>query len=195
MKQPKVICITGGIGSGKSTVCAMLEDKGQHVYYSDERAKALMQSDPTLIDGIIALLGERAYSMRVLNRSYIAEKIFGNMELKHKLEALVHPAVHKDFDQWKMVKDSALVFKESALVFEIGDSNCTHIVSVVADEDQRVSRVLARNPELKESQIRERLSNQLDDAYRRAKSDTLLENNGTLEELEIQLNYLLSKVI
>ena len=88
MKQSRVICITGGIGSGKSTVCAMLESKGHPVYYSDERAKALMQTNATLVQGITALLGEKAFLQGELNRVYVAEKIFGNIEFKEKLEVL-----------------------------------------------------------------------------------------------------------
>ncbi len=195
MKQSKVICITGGIGSGKSTVCSMLENKGYPVYYSDERAKVLMTVDATLVQGITALLGEQAYLRGELNRTYVAEKIFGSSELKEKLESIVHPAVREDFEHWKLNSSSTVVFKESALVLETGDSSCEHVVSVVADEDVRISRVLARNSEMNESQIRERLGNQLGDAHRRAQSDTVIENNGSLDDLNLQVDYLLSKVI
>jgi dephospho-CoA kinase len=195
MKQSRVICITGGIGSGKSTVCAMLESKGYPVYYSDERAKALMHTNPTLIQGITALLGEQAYSQGALNRAYVAEKIFGSSALKEKLESIVHPAVREEFEHWKRNSGSTVVFKESALVLETGDPTCEHVVSVVADEHVRIARVMARNTEMNESQIRERLANQLGDVYRRAQSDTIIENNGSLKDLSLQVDYLLSKVI
>lgn len=195
MKQSRVICITGGIGSGKSTVCAMLESKGHPVYYSDERAKSLMHTDATLVQGITALLGEQAYLQGELNRAYVAEKIFGSSALKEKLESLVHPAVREDFEHWKLNSDSAVLFKESALVLETGDPTCEHVVSIVADEHVRIARVMARNTEMNESQIRERLANQLGDAHRRAQSDTIIENNGSIEDLNLQVDYLLSKVI
>ena len=195
MKQSRVICITGGIGSGKSTVCAMLESKGHPVYYSDERAKALMHTNATLVQGITALLGEQAYLQGELNRAYVAEKIFGNSALKEKLESLVHPVVREDFEHWKLNSGSTVVFKESALVLETGDPTCEHVVSIVADEHVRIARVMARNTEMNESQIRARLANQLGDAYRRAQSDTIIENNGSLEDLNLQVDYLLSKVI
>lgn len=195
MKQSRVICITGGMGSGKSTICAMLESKGHPVYYSDERAKALMNQNATLIQGISTLLGERAYSHGILNRAYVAEKIFGSSALKEKLESLVHPAVREDFELWKLNSGSAVVFKESALVFETGDTTCEHVVSIVADEHIRIARVMARNTEMNDSQIRERLANQLGDAHLRAQSDTVIENNGSLEDLNVQVDYLLSKVI
>ena len=195
MKQSRVICISGGIGSGKSTVCAMLESKGHPVYYSDERAKALMHTNPTLVQGITALLGEQAYLQGVLNRAYVAEKIFGSSALKEKLESLVHPVVREDFEHWKLNSGSTVVFKESALVLETGDPTCEHVVSIVADEHVRIARVMARNTEMNESQIRARLANQLGDAQRRAQSDTIIENNGSLEDLNLQVDYLLSKVI
>lgn len=195
MKQYRVICITGGIGSGKSTVCEMLESKGHPVYYSDERAKALMHTNATLVQGITALLGEQAYLQGELNRAYVAEKIFGSSALKEKLESLVHPAVREDFEHWKLNSGSKVVFKESALVLETGDPTCEHVVSIVADEHVRIARVMARNTEMNESQIRERLANQLGDAYRRAQSDTIIENNGSLEDLNLQVDCLLSKVI
>lgn len=195
MKQSRVICITGGIGSGKSTVCAMLESKGHPVYYSDERAKALMHTNATLVQGITALLGEQAYLQGELNRAYVAEKIFGSSALKEKLESLVHPVVREDFEHWKLNSGSTVVFKESALVLETGDPTCEHVVSIVADEHVRIARVMARNTEMNESQIRARLANQLGDAQRRAQSDTIIENNGSLEDLNLQVDYLLSKVI
>lgn len=195
MKQSRVICITGGMGSGKSTICAMLESKGHPVYYSDERAKALMNQNATLIQGISTLLGERAYSQGILNRAYVAKKIFSSSELKEKLESLVHPAVREDFELWKLNSDSAVVFKESALVFETDDTTCEHVVSIVADEHIRIARVMARNTEMNDSQIRERLANQLGDAHLRAQSDTVIENNGSLEDLNVQVDYLLSKLI
>jgi dephospho-CoA kinase len=107
----------------------------------------------------------------------------------------VHPAVREDFEHWKLKSGSTVVFKESALVLETGDPTCEHVVSVVADEDVRIARVMARNSEMNESQIRERLANQLGDVHRRAQSDTIIENNGSLEDLSLQVDYLLSKVI
>ena len=136
-----------------------------------------------------------SYLRGELNRTYVAEKIFGSSELKEKLESIVHPAVREDFEHWKLNSSSTVVFKESALVLETGDSSCEHVVSVVADEDVRISRVLARNSEMNESQIRERLGNQLGEAHRRAQSDTVIENNGSLDDLNLQVDYLLSKVI
>lgn len=195
MILPKVICITGGMGSGKSTFCAMLEAKGQSVYYSDNRAKLLMNSDVKLVDAITNLMGKAAYEGGSLNRSYIADRIFNNQILKHKFESLVHPVVRADFERWAMLCGKNVVFKESALVLEAKDKTCEFIVSLVADEDVRIERVKMRNPDLKEQHIKERLSTQYKDDYRRKHSHLVVVNNGTLSDLEVKVDYLLSKVI
>lgn len=195
MILPKVVCITGGIGSGKSTFCAMLEAKGQSVYYSDNRAKLLMNSDVKLVDAIINLMGKAAYEGGSLNRSYIADRIFNNQILKHKFELIVHPVVRADFERWVTRCGKDIVFKESALVLEAKDRTCEYIVSIIADEDIRIERVMNRNPELKEQHIKERLSTQYKDDYRRRHSDFVVINNGTLSDLEVKVDYLLSKLI
>lgn len=195
MILPKIICITGGMGSGKSTFCAMLEAKGQSVYYSDNRAKILMNSDVKLVDAITNLMGNAAYEGGSLNRSYIADRIFNNQILKHKFESLVHPVVRADFERWAVLCGKEVVFKESALVLETKDRTCDFVVSLVADEQVRIERVKARNPELKEEHIKERLSNQHNDDYRQKNSHFVVANNGSLSDLEVKVDYLLSKVI
>lgn len=192
---PKIVCITGGLGSGKSTFCAMLEAKGYPVYYSDNRAKVLMNSDVKLVEAITALLGKVAYEGGTLNRSYIAERIFNDPQLKHKFESLVHPAVRVDFEHWAKISGSSVVFKESALVFEAKDRTCDYIVSIVAKEQVRIQRVIQRNPELNTERIKERIANQHQDDYRRKHSHLIIANNGSLSDLEVKVDYLLSKVI
>lgn len=195
MEVPKVICITGGIGSGKSTFCAMLEAKGHAVYNSDSRAKVLMNSNVKLVDAIIDLMGTAAYEGGSLNRPYIADRIFNNQLLKHKFESLVHPVVRKDFNRWAMLSGKPVVFKESALVLETKDNTCDYIVSVVADEELRIARILERNPELSVEDIQERIKNQYSDTFRKKASQLIIANNGTLSDLEVKVDYLLSKVI
>lgn len=195
MTTPKVVCITGGIGSGKSTFCAMLEAKGHPVYYSDSRAKVLMNSDIKLVDAITDLMGKAAYVGGSLNRPYIADRIFNDQLLKYKFESLVHPVVRKDFNRWALLSGKEVVFKESALVLETKDKSCDLIVSVVADEQVRIERVLQRNPELSERDIKERIKNQYSDAFRKKASQLIIGNNGSLSDLEVKVDYLLSKVI
>ncbi len=121
----KVICITGGIGSGKSTVCRYLEERGYPVYYSDLRAKALMESDSQIRAQLIAVFGPAIYmDSEELNRPELARRIFNDPDLKQSLESIVHPRVHQDFVQWSKEQTSPLLFKESPLALEIEDQSC-----------------------------------------------------------------------
>lgn len=195
MSSPKIICITGGIGSGKSTFSALIEEKGHPVYYSDDRAKDLMNDDSILKNYIKELLGEEAYIEGTLNRSYISQKIFNDEQLKQQLEHLVHPVVKKDFEHWTQTRNRAIVFKESALVLETNDRSCEYIVSIVADEHIRIDRILKRNPELSQKEVKLRIAQQIDDYTRKKRSDIVIANNGSVEELNAEVDYLLSKVI
>ena len=102
--------ITGGIGSGKSTVCKIIEVLGGAVYYTDTEAKRLMNSAPEIIGDITALLGEEAYCEGVLNNKYVAQKVFAVPDLLKKLNGIVHPAVFADFDAWSRRQSSDIVF-------------------------------------------------------------------------------------
>ena len=138
-----VVCITGGIGSGKSTVCKYIEQRGYPVYYSDTRAKELMEHDHQIREQIIAVFGPTIYTdSEELNRSELARHIFNDPDLKQSLESIVHPRVHKDFVQWSKAQTSQLLFKESPLALEIGDQSCQTIVVVHAEVELRISRVL-----------------------------------------------------
>ena len=195
MKTSKVICITGGIGSGKSTLCQLIESRGYSVYYSDQRAKLLMNSQHNLVKSITNLFGESAYESGTLNSSFIADCIFKQKDLKLELESLVHPLVKEDFLIWCNESGDEIVFKESALVLETKDKNCHFIVSVIADENTRIERVKKRSPEISESRIKEIISTQYADQFREKHSHLIIENNGKVDELEVKVDYLLSKVI
>jgi len=195
MKTSKVICITGGIGSGKSTLCQLIESRGYSVYYSDQRAKLLMNSQHNLVQSITDLFGESAYESGTLNSSFIADCIFKQKHLKVELESLVHPLVKEDFLRWCNESGDEIVFKESALVLETKDKNCHFIVSVIADENTRIDRVKKRSPEISESRIKEIISTQYADQFREKHSHLIIENNGKVDDLEVKVDYLLSKVI
>ncbi len=190
----EVICITGGIGSGKSTVCRYLEQSGYPVYYSDIRAKALMESDNQIQEQLIALFGSNIYTgNKQLNRPELAKRIFNNPDLKQSLEAIVHPHVHEDFVQWCNSQTSHLVFKESPLAVEIDDKSCQILIVVNAEEELRISRVLARNPEWTRDDVQARIKNQLSDKQRISLSHEILDNSGTTEALKKKVNQLLTK--
>lgn len=191
---PKVVCITGGIGSGKSAVCHLISKAGYPVYYSDDRAKWLMENQPELIQGIKQEFSEEAYVEGALNRSYLSERIFQDPALKSALEKLVHPAVGKDFQEWRAVQTTELVFKESALAIEIKDPTCQCLVSVTADRFIRQARVLLRNPNLSLSDIVARMNTQVGDHERIAASDFTIKNEDELEVLKESVDHLLSKL-
>lgn len=194
-KNKTVWCITGGIGSGKSTVASLLADQGFPVYVADDRAKWLMSHDEHLRAEIIALFGKDAYDLASgsLNRAYLAQKIFANADLRKALEGLVHPVVRLDFSRWLEAQDNAVIFKESALVFEVGDPSCSAVLAVLASENLRIQRAIERGAA--RADVVRRIKNQVTDSVRRERANHLIVNEGTLEELKIQVNYFLTKCI
>ena len=192
----RVFCVTGGIGSGKSTVCKILENKGMQVYYSDERAKFLMSHNHDLKRGIVRIFGNNSYTSHgTLDRSFLSAKIFADSSLKLALEELVHPAVREDFDLWLLHNEASIVFKESALVLEKTDRSCQEILVIMADQERRIQRVLERSPELSRTDIMNRISHQTSDQTRREGSSFIIENNSDKKTLEQQVDYFLASVI
>lgn len=147
----KKIAITGGIGSGKSYVCAIIASKGFPVFNSDQWAKELMVSDAQLRRAIERLIGKEAYKLDRdqnirLNQDFIASRIFGQAELKLQLEQLVHPVVRSAFEQWVKDQTTALVFQESALILATEYyKNFDAIVLVSCPDELRISRVMQRD--------------------------------------------------
>jgi len=189
----KVICITGGIGSGKSTVCSYLEQLGYPVYYSDIQAKALMESDPQIREQLIGVFGPAIYTENELNRPELAKRIFNHPDLKQSLESIVHPRVHEDFMQWRNAQTSALLFKESPLALEIDDQSCQTIVVVHAEKEIRISRVLSRNSDWTREDVEARIKNQISDEQRLRLAHQVLDNSGTTQGLQEKLDQLLTK--
>lgn len=160
------IGITGGIGSGKTTVCAIFELLGIPVFYADAVAKEVMHTDDELKKDIIAAFGVESFSDGgLLNRKFIADIVFYDQKALETLNALVHPAVFRAFDSWVLKHQSApYIIKEAALLFESGsDKMCTHTILVKAPEDLKISRVVSRD-KITEEEVRLRMSRQLTDA-------------------------------
>lgn len=175
--------LTGGIGSGKSTVCAMLRERGVAVYSSDERAKELMNSDSTIKERIIARFGAESFEDGVLNRAYLAQRVFASEEELAALNAIVHPRVMEDFEAWAESAEGEYVLLESAILFESGfDSKVDMVVAIMAPEDLRIERAMQRNGATKE-QVVERMRRQLSDEERCSRSKYAIVNIE-LEELE-----------
>ena len=171
-----VVGLTGGIGSGKTTVAKMFEDLNIPVYNSDQEAKLLMVNSKQLKVKIKELLGKNAYDKKVLNRKYIADKVFTNPELLAELNAIVHPAVRKHFIDWVVKQDSAYVIQETAIIFEnSSQSKYDKIILVTAPEEVRIQRVMDRD-KISIENIKERIANQWSDAEKLKYSDFIIEN-------------------
>ena len=176
--------ITGGIGSGKTTICRIFETMGYEVYYADERAKWLMQHNPDLRREIILLLGEEAYDGTMLNRAWIASKVFKEQALLSDLNGIVHPATKKDFEQWveqKKIDDTytkPFVLKEAAILFESGGyKGLDAVINVYAPKTLRLKRVMSRDG-VDEAKVLERMDKQWPDLLKIQKADITIYNDG-----------------
>lgn len=189
------IGLTGGIGSGKTTIAQWFQEKGIPVYNSDFEAKKLMNENEDLIQQLIELFGDETYKNGEYNRSYVASKVFNDKELLNQLNAIVHPAVFKHFDEWMDNQNSSFVVKEAAILFESGSyKDCDYIISVIADEEIRIDRV-AKRDQLNEDQIRSRMKNQWTDEQRIEKSDFIIENNKDLKVLKLEFEKVFDEIL
>ena len=184
-----VVGLTGGIGSGKSTIAAMFQELGVPVYNSDERAKHLMNTSKKIRKRLIELLGEKAYLDDKLNRVYIAKKVFNDADLLEKLNHIVHPVVRKDFVKWTKKQNAPYVIQETALLFENNAQELyDSVILITAPKELRIERVLARDEFTKE-QVIARMNNQLDDETKLKLTNFVIENieleSTALKVLEI----------
>lgn len=187
--------ITGGIGSGKSTVCAILAEFGVAVYDSDSRAKRLMNEDNTLRERLVERFGSEVYCNEGLNRIYLAERVFGNPEELKALNAIVHPAVMDDFDRWALEQEGSYVVLESAILFEASlDRRVDVSVAVMAPEELRIERAMQRDGAQRE-QIVARMNNQISDQERVERAKYTIVNididnlRSDTEQLHRRLSY------
>ena len=188
--------ITGGIGSGKSTVSRFFSELGIPVYDSDQRAKSLMQHDDSIIIKIKKEFGDDSYLNNVLNRSHIAEIVFKN-ELKLKqLNAIVHPVVRTDFNNWLSQNSNArFVIKEAAIMIESGAyKDLDKLIVVNANREQKIKWIKKRDHLLLED-IENRIQNQLSDKIRNQYADFIIENNSSKKVLKQQVLSIYNKLI
>jgi dephospho-CoA kinase len=184
----KLIGLTGGIGSGKSTVAGLFGTLGIPVYESDQRAKALMQSNVHLKNEIIALFGSEAYDADTkLNRGWIASKAFSNPALLQQLNDIVHPAVFQDLIDWTSAetqRNAPYLIQESALLFEEElEKRFSAIILVVAPEEIRIERVMNRDGVTREDVVK-RINNQLPDHKKIPGADYIIYNDGVRSLIE-----------
>ena len=170
--------LTGGIGSGKTTVAEIFYSLGVPVYNSDERAKYLMENDPSLRVAIIEYFGEESYRSEGLNRLYLSKEVFTDRTKLQKLNSLVHPFVGNDFALWCAKQSAPFVVKEAAILIESGAyKGLDKIIIVTASENTRMDRVMDRD-DAKASEVRDRINNQMADSERLKYADFIIDNDG-----------------
>ena len=181
MSKPILVGLTGGIGSGKTTVSKMFRSLGIPIYYADDRGKWLMAHDTGLKEQIIEAFGAESYDTTgVLNRAYLAEQVFGSESELQRLNALVHPAVGHDFTNWvKANEQHPYLIKEAALIFEAGSyKQLSKVITVSAPKAERMRRVMLRDPQRSQQQIEDIISKQLSENERKRRSDFVIDNSG-----------------
>ena len=179
----KVVGLTGGIGSGKSTIGRLFAALGIAVYDSDTEAKKLINTSAEIKKRIVEVFGAEAYAEGVYNRAYMADIVFRNPDKLAVLNSIVHPVLADHFSKWVALQTSPYVIKEAAILFESGSyKNCDFIITVTAPETLRISRCMSRDGST-EAQVRARMAQQWTDAQRIALSDAVIENIN-LEEKE-----------
>ncbi len=171
------IGLTGGIGSGKSTVAKIFETLGIPVYYADAEAKRLMNSSETLKKVIRQNFGEATYENDQLNRKYLAGIVFNNPEKLELLNALIHPVTINDAEQWMQQQSAPYSIKEAALLFESGAAeNLDLIVGVYAPQALRIKRVMKRDG-LTADEIMKRINRQVNEEMKMKLCDFVITNN------------------
>ena len=169
--------LTGGIGSGKTTIAKIFKQLGVPVYFSDDRAKYLMLNNKSLQESLRSLFGDEVFIDGLLNRSYIASKVFSNTKELVRLNALVHPFVQRDFDAWSASQCTNYVLKEAAIIFETGaDKLLDKVVLVESPKHLKLSRIMYRDGITKEEIFR-RMSKQWSDSQKRINSDYIIQND------------------
>ena len=172
----KVVGLTGGIGSGKSTVAGFFVELGVPVYIADIEAKRLTNTSKIIRKKIIALLGKDAYNKDGINRRLVADKIFNDKSLLERVNRIIHPKVALHFKQWLLKQTAPYCIKEAAILFENGSyKNCDYTILITAPTTIRIKRVLERNMTT-EFEIEDRISNQWDDEKKIPLADFQIEN-------------------
>ena len=190
-ERTHIIGLTGGIGSGKSFIARGLRERGYAVYDTDCEAKRLIAEDEELKRQLIELFGPDTYAPDgTYQTRYVAQRVFEDRTLLERLNAIVHPAVRRDFEAWKDSLPSSFnlspfTFLESAILYESGfDTLCDKVVAVVADEELRFRRVIGRD-KTEIDKVRARMRAQLSEQELRRRADLVVMNDGNknIEEL------------
>jgi dephospho-CoA kinase len=197
----KILGLTGGIGSGKTTVAKVFEAHGYRVYYADERAKILTEENLELVQQIKDSFGDNLYDAHgKLNRPKLAAVVFESKEALNVLNGLVHPAVAKDFSVWMenlpLDYEKNFVLREAAILFEAGaDKSCDAVLTVYAPRNMRMDRVVARDRTTRDA-VSARMRNQMSDMDKCFQSDFVVFNDGHHElsgQIDLAIRFLEAK--
>ena len=188
-----VVGLTGGIGSGKSTILNYFREHGYPCFESDEVGKKLLEVE--LKENVVKLFGEEVYNTKgILDRKVISKKVFSNSKLLETLNNIVHPAVNEAFEKFKKkYQDSPIIVKEAAILIESGSyKSCDIIILVKAPQDERIKRIMARDSANK-SEVIAKISNQWEDKKKEKYADYIVENIS-LEETHEKVKNLIKKL-
>ncbi len=186
--------LTGGIGSGKSTIAKMFEELGVAVYYADDEAKRLMNSSQQIREKLIKEFGKESYKNGNLNSAFLAEIIFNDKEKLLKINSIVHPEVDKHFKNWVKDQNGDFVIQENAILFENNKQNdFDYIITVTAPKDLRIERIIKRDS-IDKNQIISRMNNQLDDAKKIGSANFVI-NNIDLDKSRVQVKKIFHELI
>lgn len=191
----KIIGLTGGIGSGKTTVAQYIENCGFPVYYSDDRAKTIVNDHEGLKNRIIELLGQDSYDENgVYNRKFVAGKVFNDDELLHQLNGIIHPVVRLDFEDWVSKQTKYLVFKETALLFELKlNLQCYKSLLVTAEDNIRLKRVMDRDGKTYR-EVETVMNTQMPEKDKIKQADYVIYNNTNLDDLREQTEKIIFEI-
>ena len=174
----KIVGLTGGIGSGKTTVAKQFKKLGVPIYIADEEAKKLMNKSKVVKRKLKALFGDEAYVYERLNRPFLAQKIFKDKDYLQQMNAIVHPKVAKHFLKWLAKQNAPYIIKEVAILFENGSyKDCDFIITVTATIENRIERLLKRD-ETTVSKIQSIMNNQWPDEKKVELSNFVINNNN-----------------
>ncbi|MBB4035836.1 dephospho-CoA kinase [Dysgonomonas hofstadii] len=180
-----ILGITGGIGSGKSTVSQLFELCGVPVYIADNESKRLVATSPVIRKKLTGLFGEELYEGGVLNKALLASHIFNDKQKLETVNAIIHPVVAEDFNEWlKHHKEKDIVAHEAAILFESGFNKLMNkVVMVYTPLEIRIERTMARDNTSREK-VQERIQNQMPDEEKAELSDFIIVNDGTYSLIE-----------
>lgn len=190
----KIVGLTGGIGSGKTTVAGFFKDLNIPVYIADDAGKRLMNSSSKIRREIIEIFGQAAYNGNSPDRKFIASRVFNDPDQLEKLNRIIHPAVESDFNEWLKEQTSEYVIYEAAILFETGSyKKCDYSILVTASQMLRIQRLQKRDNSSKE-EIQERMDNQWSNEKKSRLADFII-NNEELAQTKKQVEVIHDKIL